>query len=225
MLTSAKLLVVDDDERLRDLLKAYLQEEGFHITVAQHAEAARKLMQSHQYDLIILDVMMPGVSGLEFAEELKKSAAPPILMLTALGDPQDRIKGLEQGVEDYLVKPFEPRELVLRIERILQRNAGKPMKSKLVSFGDYVFDMEDSALLKNGEVVKLSSTERKIMRIFASNIGLGISREDLSAALNHISERSVDVHVTRLRKKIETDPKNPRHLQSMRGTGYVLRKK
>jgi two-component system phosphate regulon response regulator OmpR len=219
---SAHLLVVDDDTRLRELLRRYLTEQGFRVTVAENAAAARAKLASIEFDLIVLDLMMPGESGLDFAADLRRQSAVPILMLTAMGEPEDRILGLERGADDYLPKPFEPRELLARIRTVLRRvpQARTPSLPRAIRFGDCVFEIERQFLTRAGVPIRLTSTEAGLLRALALASGTPLSREQLSESTEQ--SRTVDVQVTRLRRKIETDPKFPRYLQTVRGKGYVL---
>ena len=217
------LLVVDDDERLRDLLQRYLSTNGFRVSVAGDAADARALMKSMAFDLLIVDVMMPGESGLDLTRSIRSQSQTPILMLTARGDTEDRIAGLEHGADDYLAKPFEPRELVLRVGALLRRAA--PLKQTAhgdVKMGDAVFDPQRGQLRRKGKPVKLTSSEAALLQLFAANAGRAFSRSDLCTRLGVALERSIDVQVTRLRRKIEEDPKLPLYLQTVRGVGYVL---
>ncbi len=217
------LLVVDDDERLRALLQRYLTSNGFRVSVAADAAAARALMKSIAFDLLILDVMMPGETGLDLTKSVRAHSQVPILMLTARGEPADRIAGLEQGADDYLPKPFEPRELLLRVSALLRR-AAPPAQSahKQVQMGEAVFDPERGELRRNGKPVRLTTSEAALLKLFAANAGRAFSRTDLCTRLGVALERSIDVQVTRLRRKIEEDPKLPLYLQTVRGIGYVL---
>jgi len=217
------LLVVDDDERLRALLQRYLSANGFRVSAAANAEDARALMKSMAFDLLILDVMMPGESGLELAGSVRASSALPILMLTARSDAEDRIRGLERGADDYLAKPFEPRELVLRVGALLRR-AAPPQKAAHgdVRMGDCIYDPERGQLRRKGKPIKLTSSESALLQLFAANAGRSFTRADLCSRLGVSLERSIDVQVTRLRRKIEEDPKLPLYLQTVRGVGYVL---
>ncbi|HSD34947.1 MAG TPA: response regulator transcription factor [Alphaproteobacteria bacterium] len=218
----AHLLVVDDDNRLRELLRRYLAEQGFRVTTAENAAAARARLASMEFDLIVLDRMMPGESGLDFAAALRRESEVPILMLTAMGEPEDRILGLESGADDYLPKPFEPRELLARIRTVLRRaplpRAEPPLRE--IRFGDCVFEIERQLLTRSGVPIRLTSTEAALLRALALAAGRPVSRESLSEAPGQ--SRTVDVQVTRLRRKIEADPKFPRYLQTVRGKGYVL---
>lgn len=221
--SDAHILVVDDDERLRALLQRYLSQAGLRVSVAADAAEARALMKSIAFDLLILDVMMPGESGLDFAQDLRSRSAVPILMLTAQGDPEHRIAGLERGADDYLAKPFEPRELLLRVEGLLRRTTPVARSAhREVRMGDAVFDPERALLQKKGKPVHLTSSEAALLRLFAANAGRSFSRTDLCVRLGVALERSIDVQVTRLRRKIEDDPKLPLYLQTVRGVGYML---
>jgi two-component system phosphate regulon response regulator OmpR len=217
------LLVVDDDVRLRELLQRYLSSNGFRVTAAADAAEARKLMKSIAFDLFIFDVMMPGESGLDLTRSVRASYSTPVLMLTARGDTEDRIAGLEHGADDYLPKPFEPRELLLRVAALLRR-AAPPLKTAHaeVRLGHCVFDPQRAQLRRSGRPVKLTSSEASLLQLFAANAGRAFSRADLCARLGVALERSIDVQVTRLRRKIEEDPKLPLYLQTVRGIGYVL---
>jgi two-component system phosphate regulon response regulator OmpR len=220
------VLIVDDDTRLRDLLKSFLSRNGFRVTAASHASEARQRLQALDFDLIVLDVMMPGQTGLEFAAELRRSNDVPILMLTAMGEPKDRIAGLEKGVDDYLGKPFEPRELLLRIQSVLRRGraAAAPAEpERVVSFGPLQFDLELGELTQKGKRVPLTDAEITLLRAFAGRMGQVLSREALCKSVgSDVNERAIDVQVTRLRRKIEPDPGFPRYLRTVRGQGYRL---
>ncbi len=222
-LTDPHLLVVDDDERLRSLLTRYLSSNGFRVSAAPGAGEARALMKSMAFDLLILDVMMPGESGLELAKSVRAASGVPILMLTARGEPADRIAGLELGVDDYLPKPFEPRELLLRVSGLLRRRTPIAQDGQApVRMGAAVYDPEGARLTRSGKPVKLTSAEAALLQLFAANAGQPFSRSDLCSRLGVALERSIDVQVTRLRRKIEEDPKLPLYLQTVRGVGYVL---
>ena len=221
------ILVVDDDTRLRALLRTFLSKNGFRVTVASHAAEARERLGVLDFDLIVLDVMMPGETGLAFAAGLRRSDDVPILMLTAMGDTKDRIAGLETGVDDYLGKPFDPRELLLRIQNVLKRNraaaspAGEPQR--IVSFGPMQFDQELGELTNKGKRVPLTDAEVALLRALAARLGEVLSRETLSRSVGAaVNERAIDVQVTRLRRKIEPDPAFPRYLRTVRGQGYRL---
>lgn len=223
--TQPHILVVDDDQRLRDLLSRYLGENGFRVTTAGDAAEARGRLQGLIFDLLILDVMMPGESGFELTSSLRETSDVPILLLTARGEPDDRIGGLERGADDYLAKPFEPRELLLRIRTILRRvGAARPERSAVVAMGECAFDLERMELSRGGAPVPLTSVEASLLAILATNPGLVMTREQLINLSRIDGEaRTVDVQVTRLRRKIEPDPRSPRYIQTVRGEGYVLR--
>ena len=218
------ILIVDDDKRIRDLLAQYLGGHGFRVSTAGDAASARATMRGLTFDLIILDVMMPGETGLEFARSLRTTLQTPILMLTARADPEQRIEGLEAGVDDYMPKPFEARELLLRLHNILRRRQAKPdvVARDEVRMGDYVFVISRGELKKGEETVKLTERERDLMRLFAQRAGLPIARHELIHGDQTNSERAVDVQINRLRRKIEIDPSNPVYLQTARGKGYIL---
>ncbi len=221
-LDAPHILVVDDDTRLRELLHKYLTEQGFRITAAQDAADARAKLVSFDFDLIVLDIMMPGESGLELTRGLRESSQVPVLLLTAMGEIEDRIAGLESGADDYLCKPFEPRELVLRINAILRRTQA-PAPDGQIAFGDYSFDLARAELRRGEEFVRLTSAEASLLKTLARQPGVPVSRETLSAENPSIGNtRAIDVQVTRLRRKIEENPRFPRHLQAVRGIGYVL---
>jgi two-component system phosphate regulon response regulator OmpR len=216
------LLVVDDDDRLRDLLGRFLREQGFIVTLAANAQEARRALGWYVFDLMVLDVMMPGETGLEFLRSAR-GLPLPTLMLSAMGEAEDRISGLEAGAEDYLPKPFEPRELVLRVRAILRRAEKETQASATaVLFGPWRFDMAANRLSRGAEVVALTSGEAAMLRVLAEQAGKPVSREQLAAVLpGEVSERSIDVQVTRLRKKIE-EGERPAYLQTVRGVGYAL---
>ena len=221
------VLVVDDDTRLRGLLSTFLSHNGFRVSTASNAAEARQRLGALDFDLIVLDVMMPGESGLDLATEIRRSDDVPILMLTAMGEAKDRIAGLETGVDDYLGKPFEPRELLLRLQNILRRNkamaepTGEPVRR--VVFGPFEFDLELGELTQKGKRVPLTDAEVALLRALAARLGEVLSRETLSKSVGAaINERAIDVQVTRLRRKIEPDPSFPRYLRTVRGQGYRL---
>ena len=229
MLTEAHLLVVDDDERIRGLLQKFLIRHGFWVSVARDAAQARRLLGGLEFDLIVLDVMMPGEDGISLTRELRKDLTTPILLLTAKSDTTDRIMGLEAGADDYLPKPFEPKELLLRINAILRRVP----KEESVSAGPRVlhlrsvkYDIDKGEKWNGTDPVRLTATESALMRIFAACPGEALSRtqlvEDLGRDGDQSQERAVDVQITRLRRKIEANPKQPRYLQTVRGAGYML---
>jgi two-component system phosphate regulon response regulator OmpR len=214
------LLVVDDDDRLRGLLRAYLTRAGFRVSVAADAAGARKLLDALSFDLLVLDVMMPGEDGFSLTRWIRTRAATPILILTARGLPDDRIEGLSLGADDYLGKPFEPQELVLRIEAILRR-AGKRQTSRRLSLGGFAFDLDRGELLDGDTPVRLTESEIRLLRRLALNPDAPVDRYELADDPGD-GGRAVDVQVTRLRRKIEPDPANPRYLKTVRGVGYML---
>ena len=218
------VLVVDDDQKIRDLLRRYLNEHGFRVTPAADAAAARAAMRGLAFDIILLDVMMPGENGLDLARDLKSSLSVPILMLTARSEPEDRIAGLEAGVDDYLPKPFEPRELLLRLQNILRRGRlpAPGTSTDEVRMGSYVFYVSRGELKRDDETIKLTERERDLLRQFAQRPGTPIQRHELSSDDTTGSERAIDVQINRLRRKIEADPSNPVYLQTVRGKGYIL---
>jgi two-component system phosphate regulon response regulator OmpR len=222
------LLVVDDDRVIRQTLGRYLTNNGYRVTTAENARAARKKLDVLTFDLLILDVMMPGETGFELARSIRQGAAGPtaevpILMLTARADLSDRITGLEIGADDYLAKPFEPRELLLRIGGILRRAMPAPQPVvESVKFGDFHFQLARLELKKGEEIVRLTDREKEMLRVLAVKPGETVPRYDLAAPGGDINERTVDVQVNRLRRKIEVDPTNPIHLQTVRGIGYRL---
>ena len=228
MQKKAHLLVVDDDKRLRELLSKYLQEAHFLVTTAENSNQALQKLEQEPIDLMVLDIMMPGESGLEFTKSLRKNLNHskhnvPILMLTALGETEDRITGLEHGVDDYLGKPFEPKELLLRIERILARNGHTIKKDAELLFGTKSFDPKTNTMKDKDEVIHLTSAESDLMHIFATNPGMTLSRDDLAERCGvSLSPRTIDVQITRLRKKLELDPKKPHYLRTVRHKGYAL---
>lgn len=218
------ILVVDDDSRLRELLRRYLCDNGFRVTTAEDAAAARVVLASLAFDIIILDVMMPGESGLDLVTSLRKDSDTPVLMLTALGDPSDRVTGLELGADDYLAKPFAPRELLLRLNNVLRRVPAPVADAAPVRMGDVVFDPGRAELRRGGERIHLTTAEAKLLTVLAANLGNTLTRDDLTERSDfNGGSRTVDVQVTRLRRKIEPDPRQPRYLQTVRGEGYVLR--
>lgn len=219
----AHLLVIDDDARLRALLQRYLGSNGFRVSVACDAAEARALMKSMAFDLLIVDRMMPGETGVDFTRSVRANSQVPVLMLTAMGDAQHRIEGLEHGADDYLPKPFEPRELLLRCGALLRRTT-PPSRSphREVQMGEAVFDPERGELRRKGKPVRLTSSESALLKLFAANAGRPFTRADLCVRLGVTLERSIDVQVTRLRRKIEEDPKLPLYIQTVRGVGYVL---
>ena len=220
---AAHLLVVDDDTRIRDLLSRYLAEQGFRVTVAGDAAEARRKLAGLRYDLIILDVMMPGESGLSLTESLYRDKTTPVILLTARAEADARIAGLEAGADDYLSKPFDPRELVLRISNILRRNASPDTpKIEQVIFGPFTFSILRKELRRGAETIRLTDREQEIMQIFALRAGETIPRHELIGDDAEVGERTIDVQINRLRRKIEDDPANPAYLQTVRGIGYRL---
>jgi two-component system, OmpR family, phosphate regulon response regulator OmpR len=223
-LAEPHLLVVDDDERLGELLRRYLSDSGFRVTIAANAKEARANLASIAFDLVVLDVMMPGESGLDLTRDLRAEGRVPVLLLTAMAEPEDRINGLEQGADDYLSKPFEPRELVLRIRNILQRRPAPNEAAREIRFGGYRFDVVRGELFRGGDVLHLTAAEAGLLSALAQKAGQAVSREELSIAGQFGGNvRNVDVQMTRLRRKIERDPRFPRYLQTVRGTGYALK--
>ena len=217
----AHILVVDDDEGIRFLVKKYLNEKNFLVTTAKSAEDALDKILVIKFDLIVLDVMMPGKNGLEFIKEQKKKINTPIILLTAKGEANDRVKGLEIGADDYLPKPFEPKELTLRIKNILNKTKRNDEK-RIITFDNIKIDLNKLLIIKNDTEYKINSTEKIILEKMINNPGKTFSREDIGKLTDLDKERSIDVIITRLRKKIEIDPKNPKYLQTIRGSGYVL---
>ena len=217
----AHILVVDDDDGIRSLVKQYLNENKYLVTTAHSAEDASKKIKIIKFDLIILDIMMPGKNGLEFIQENKKKLETPIILLTAKGEANDRIEGLEIGADDYLPKPFEPKELILRIQNIIEKTK-KNNQKRIVNFENIKIDLNRQLILKSDIEYKINNTEKTILEKMINNPGKTFSREDIGALIDLEKERSIDVIITRLRKKIEIDPKNPKFLQTIRGAGYVL---
>jgi len=225
----AHLLIVDDDERIRDLLKKFLMRAGFLVTAARDAAHARRVLSGLDFDLIVLDVMMPGEDGLSLTASLRETMVTPILLLTARGETDDRIKGLEAGADDYLPKPFEPKELLLRINAILRRmpeNQPEEVTPKFLQLGGIRYDIDRGEMWQGEDLIRLTSTEIQLMKIFSAQPGEPVSRaklvEDLGRDRGQAQERAVDVQITRLRRKIEPNPKQPQYLQTVRGAGYML---
>lgn len=223
------ILVVDDDLRIRELLKRFLVKNGFLVTAARDAAHAERLLSNLAFDLMVLDVMMEGEDGVSFTQRIREDLEAPILLLTARGDIEDRINGLEAGADDYLAKPFEPRELLLRINAILRRAAPptpQAAEPTALALGDTLYDLVRGSLERDGTVIRLTSSEQALMRVFARQPNEPVSRtrlaEELGGSEGEVQERAVDVQITRLRRKIETDPKTPRYLQTVRGAGYML---
>ena len=217
----AHILVVDDDDGIRSLVKKYLLENNYLITTAEDAEDAAKKIKIIKFDLIILDIMMPGQSGLDFIKEFKKKIDTPIILLTAKGEAKERIKGLEYGADDYLPKPFEPKELTLRIKNILDKTKQTNQK-RIINFENIKIDLNKMTIIKNEKEYKINNTEKIILEKMINSPGKTFSREDIGILIDLDKERSIDVIITRLRKKIELDPKKPKFLQTIRGSGYVL---
>jgi len=225
----AHLLIVDDDERIRDLLKKFLIRHGFLVTAARDAAHARRVLKGLDFDLIVMDVMMPGEDGISLTKSLRETLTTPILLLTARGETENRIAGLEAGADDYLAKPFEPKELLLRINAILRRMPETPAADivpKILHLGPIRYDIERGEMWQGDALVRLTATESQLMKIFAAFPGEAVTRaklvEDLGRDRGQAQERAVDVQITRLRRKIETNPKQPRYLQTVRGAGYML---
>lgn len=225
----AHILIVDDDERIRGLLQKFLIRNGFLVSAARDAAHARRLLEGLDFDMIVLDVMMPGEDGISLTRAIREGRSTPIMLLTARGETEDRIKGLEAGADDYLGKPFEPKELLLRINAILRRmpdTSAADSAPKLLNLGEIRYDIERGEMWKGEDLVRLTATESQLMRIFSARPGEALSRsqlvEDLGRDKGQAQERAVDVQITRLRRKIESDPKQPRYLQTVRGAGYML---
>lgn len=216
------VLVVDDDQKIRDLLGRYLAEHGFRVTTAADAETARAGMRGLEFDVVLLDVMMPGESGMDLARDLKSTRPVPICMLTARAEPEHRIEGLEAGVDDYISKPFEPRELLLRLQNILKRGMGPSGPHDEIRMGAFTFHVGRGELRNGEETIKLTERERDLLRVFAQRISTPIPRHELCAEESTGNDRAIDVQINRLRRKIETDPSNPVYLQTVRGKGYIL---
>ena len=225
----AHLLIVDDDERIRGLLQKFLIRSGFLVSVARNAAHARRILSGLEFDLIVLDVMMPGEDGMSLCRDLRAKITTPIMLLTAKGETDDRITGLEAGADDYLAKPFEPKELLLRINAILRRvPQAEPavVAPKVLNLGPVRYDIARGEMWQGDDLVRLTATESQLMRIFSAAPGEAMTRarlvEELSRSGGQTQERAVDVQITRLRRKIESDPKQPRYLQTVRGAGYML---
>ena len=215
------ILVVDDDDGIRSLVKKYLNENNFLVTTANSAEDASEKIKIIKFDLIILDIMMPGKNGLEFIKDNKKKLDSPIILLTAKGEANERVEGLEIGADDYLPKPFEPKELILRIKNILDKTI-KTEQVRIIEFANIKIDLNKLLIIKNDNEFKINNTEKTILEKMINNPGRTFSRENIGQLIELDKERSIDVIITRLRKKIEIDPKNPKFLQTIRGAGYVL---
>jgi two-component system phosphate regulon response regulator OmpR len=228
-LSDIHLLIVDDDERIRQLLQKFLIRHGFCVTAARDAAHARRLLAGLEFDMIVMDVMMPGEDGVTLTRSLRQTLATPILLLTAKGETEDRITGLEAGADDYLAKPFEPKELLLRINAVLRRVpqvADVVALPKYMHLGNFRYDIERGELWEGDQIVRLTQTEAQLMRIFSATPSVSVSRGELVEKLGRdggqAQERAVDVQITRLRRKFETDPRQPRFLQTVRGAGYML---
>jgi two-component system, OmpR family, phosphate regulon response regulator OmpR len=225
----AHILVVDDDERIRTLLQKFLARNGYWVSVARDAAHARRLLEGLDFDILVLDVMMPGEDGFSLTRDLRRHLTTPILLLTAKGEASDRIRGLEAGADDYLPKPFEPRELLLRINAILRRSPkGEAVREppRNLHMGEVRYDLARGELWNGNSLIRMTTTEAALMRVFAGRVGETVSRQDLKADAgaddSPAQARAIDVQITRLRKKIEADPRAPRYLQTVRGSGYVL---
>jgi two-component system phosphate regulon response regulator OmpR len=215
------ILVVDDDDRIRELVKEYLKENKFIVSVANNAEEAKIKLDYFKFDLIILDVMMPGQNGFEFTKEIKKNLSLPIILLTAKGEVENRIEGLELGADDYLGKPFEPKELLLRVKNIIKKNT-KINQNKINKVGEAKVDLNKMSIQLKGKISKINNAEKRVLIEMLSNPGKTYSRLQIGEISNISQERSIDVMITRLRQKIEINPKSPKYLQTIRGAGYVL---
>ena len=215
------ILVVDDDGGIRSLVKKYLNENKYLVTTASSAEDASEKIKIIKFDMIILDIMMPGKNGLDFIKENKRKLETPIILLTAKGEAEERIEGLEIGADDYLPKPFEPKELILRIQNIIKKTKRNDSK-RIINFENVQIDLNKQIIFKNDVEFKINNTEKEILEKMINNPGKTFSRDEIGSLINLDKERSIDVIITRLRKKIEKDPKNPKFLQTIRGAGYVL---
>ena len=217
----AHILIVDDDDRIRDLVKEYLNQNNYLVSTAKDSNDAIEKTRIIKFDLIVLDIMMPGKTGLEFTYENKNKINTPILLLTAKGEPSERIEGLELGADDYLTKPFEPKELILRINNISSKTKSLEIK-RIIEFGNIKIDLKKQLIYKNDQSLKINNTEKMILEKMINSPGKIFKREEIANLIDLSKERSIDVIVTRLRKKIEENPKNPKYLQTIRGEGYVL---
>jgi two-component system phosphate regulon response regulator OmpR len=218
---NSHILIVDDDNRIRELIKEYLEENDFIVSTANDAEEASEKIKLIDFEIIVLDIMMPGESGLALTKKLRKNISTPIILLTAKGEVDDRIIGLESGADDYLVKPFSPKELLLRINNILKKTKEETLEEK-IKIGENLLNLKKMIVEKNGKTIKLNGTEKKLLEKMIFSKGKTFSREEIGKIINISKERSVDVMITRLRQKLEYDPKNPQYLQTVRGSGYVL---
>ena len=215
------ILVVDDDDRIRELVKEYLEENQFLVTTAKNAEDAKKKLEILKFDILVLDIMMPGESGLTLTKEVKKNNYTPIILLTAKGETKDRIEGLELGADDYLGKPFEPKELLLRIKNILNKTKTDILPNE-IHIGNTLINLKKLNIKLNNKIKKINTQEKKILENMLGSPGKVFSRNDIGKIINISKERTIDVMITRLRQKIESNPKNPKYLQTIRGSGYVL---
>jgi len=218
---NSHILIVDDDNRIRELIKEYLEDNDFIVSTANDAEEASEKIKLIDFEIIVLDIMMPGESGLTLTKKLRKNISTPIILLTAKGEVDDRIIGLESGADDYLVKPFSPKELLLRINNILKKTKEETLEEK-IKIGENLLNLKKMIIEKNGKTIKLNGTEKKLLENMIFSKGKTFSREEIGKIINISKERSVDVMITRLRQKLEYDPKNPQYLQTVRGSGYVL---
>lgn len=216
------ILIIDDDEKIRDLLKQYLKNNNFFVSTAINASDAEEKLKIIKFDLAIIDIMMPGKDGLQLTKEIREKIDLPIILLTAKGEPEDRVRGLELGAEDYLPKPFEPKELLLRIKNVIKRIRKNKYVITSIKIGKASINMKKMEIQKEKKVIKINASEKILLENMIGSAGKIFSREEISKITNLTQERSIDVLVTRLRQKIEPDPKNPKYLQTIRGTGYVL---
>jgi two-component system phosphate regulon response regulator OmpR len=216
------ILIIDDDEKIRDLLKQYLKNHNFFVSTAINASDAEKKLKIIKFDLAIIDIMMPGKDGLQLTKEIREKIDLPIILLTAKGEPEDRVRGLELGAEDYLPKPFEPKELLLRIKNVIKRIRKNKYVITSIKIGKAIINMRKMEIQKEKKIIKINASEKILLENMIGSAGKIFSREEISKITNLTQERSIDVLVTRLRQKIEPDPKNPKYLQTVRGTGYVL---
>ena len=215
------ILVVDDDDRIRELVKQYLEENKYIVTTAKDAQDAKKKLEIIKFDLLVLDIMMPGQSGLDLTRDIKKNNSAPVILLTAKGETEDRIQGLEIGADDYLGKPFEPKELLLRIMNILNKTS-LPILAEKINIGDALINLKKLNIKINNQTKKINPQEKKVLEVMLRSPGKVFSREDIGKVINISKERTIDVMITRLRQKIELKPRNPKYLQTIRGSGYVL---
>ena len=216
------ILIIDDDDKIRELLKQYLKNNNFIISTAINATDAEEKLKIFKFDMAVIDIMMPGKDGLQLTKEIRENLDLPIILLTAKGEAEDRIKGLEIGAEDYLAKPFEPKELLLRISNIIRRIKKNKNTINLIKIGKVFINVHKMVIQKDKKIIKINTSEKTLLENMINSAGKTFSREEISRITNLIQERSIDVLVTRIRKKIEPDPKNPKYLQTVRGSGYVL---